>query len=165
MSEKLTDLLTGALAPGIYRLASRANVAIIAARAEKRGWRFFHLDGQQIATKDHFLRACATAMRFPSYFGNNWDALEDSLRDLAWIPAQSGYLLLYDAAGRFATAHPEDFAVALDILHQAIASWQATSTPMAVLLRGVARGTPAFSVLTLGERLKAKRAGGHNGRE
>ena len=139
MSNKLVDLFSGAVTPGVYRLGSRASATAIAGQAENHGWRCFCLDGRQIASKADFLRASAVVMQFPSYFGKNWDAQEDSLRDLAWVPAQRGYLVLYDHVERFATAQPEEFVTALDVLRSAVESWRATATPMTVLLRGMGR--------------------------
>ena len=40
------------------------------------------------------------AMKFPAYFGNNWDALEECLRDMEWLPAK-GYVLLLHGASEF----------------------------------------------------------------
>lgn len=139
MNDKLQDLLTGAAAPGIYRLTSRRTPANIAAQAEVRGWRVFHLDGAHVASKNEFLAACAQAMGFPAHFGHNWDALVDSLRDLSWAPAGRGYLVLYDNAGRFAAAQPQEFATAVDILRSSVTSWQEKASPMVVLLRGAGR--------------------------
>ena len=41
-----------------------------------------HLDGTKITSKESFLKEIAEALEFPDYFGHNWDALEDCLRDL-----------------------------------------------------------------------------------
>ena len=38
-----------------------------------------------VSTKDELLRRLAEALRFPDYFGHNWDALSDCLRDLSWL--------------------------------------------------------------------------------
>lgn len=139
MSDKLTDLFEGRVEPGMYRLTSRASAETIGDAAAQHGWRFVHLDGRQIASKADFLRASAAALDFPAYSGRNWDALQDNLRDLAWAPAEHGYLVLYDHAGEFASAAPADFAVALDILRSSAANWRETATPMTVLLRGAGR--------------------------
>jgi hypothetical protein len=147
MSDRLGSLLHGEIAPGVYRWASRASAINVVRRAEQVGWRCFALDGQRIAFKDDFLRACAAAMHLPAYFGYNWDALEDALRDLAWTPAERGYLVLYDGTGHFAHARPDEFAVALSILHDAVDSWRPTPTPMAVLLRGLGRAGPRIPLL------------------
>jgi hypothetical protein len=142
MSNKLADLLAGTVPSGVYRLASSASAAALAAGAGEAGWTFFQLEGGEITSKTAFLGACAAAMGFPDYFGANWDALEDNLRDLSWAPAKAGYLVLYDGAGVFAAAAPADFRVALAILRSAAAFWARTATPMIVLLRGLGRRGP-----------------------
>jgi len=40
-----------------------------------------------IRSKQKLLRILAIQLQFPAYFGNNWDALEECLRDLSWLPA------------------------------------------------------------------------------
>ena len=135
MSVRLNAILAETLPPGIYDLNSRARASTIVQAVERHGWRCFYLDGRQIGDKAAFLAACAQAMRFPSYFGHNWDALEECLTDLAWAPA-SDYVLLYDDVAGFASAHPAEWATARAILAGAIAHWRARGTPMYVLLRG-----------------------------
>jgi hypothetical protein len=135
MTVKINAILAETLPPGIYSLGSRARAGTIAQVVERHGWRCFYLDGRQIGDKAAFLAASAQAMRFPSYFGHNWDAFEECLTDLVWAPA-SGYVLLYDDVDRFAAAHPADWATARAILADAITHWQARGVPMYVLLRG-----------------------------
>jgi len=57
------------------------------------GFVTFELDGRRVGGKSDLLNELAIAVRFPPYFGCNWDAASDLLRDLSWIPAQ-GYVLL-----------------------------------------------------------------------
>jgi hypothetical protein len=147
MNDRLTDLLTGHVSPGIYRLTQPTAAAEIARRAAQHGWRFARLDGRQIASKAAFLAAFAAALEFPAYFGRNWDALADSVRDLSWAPAERGYLALYEDAGVFAAAAPADFTVALEILRSAVASWRETATPMTILLRRAGRAAPLIPKL------------------
>ncbi len=137
MSEKLDALFSGRRSPAVYRWAAQPGTAALRDEAESHGWRFFHLDGRRIADKDGFIDACARAMHFPGYSGKNWDALEESVRDLEWAPAVRGYLLVYDYAGRFLRSRPADFATALNILRSAVNYWAGTGTPMAVLIGGV----------------------------
>lgn len=120
-------------AAGIYHV-TEVDRTDLAAVCQAKGIQFFDLDGSQVTNKPEFLRMAAQAMRFPEYFGYNWDALEDCLTDLNG-ECEAGYLVLYSHADRFATTDPEQWNVLLQILHSAIAAWQTTNTPMYVLLQ------------------------------
>lgn len=139
MKDRLDDLLAGRIPPGLYRLTQPLTIAEIAARAGRHGWHCARLEGRRIRSKTDFLDACAEALAFPAYFGRNWDALTDCLRDLSWLPAAAGHLVVYEDAGVFAATAPADFAVALDILRAAVADWRDTPTPLVVLFRRAGR--------------------------
>lgn len=143
----LDPLWRGDLAPGLYQLKSRYRSALILAEVAAHGWQPIHLAGQSVIDKPSFLRACAEAMRFPAYFGNNWDALADMLGDLSWLPAQ-GYVLLYDHADTFARHSPAEWEIAQTILAETAAYWGARGTPFYVLFRGMraAHGLPPLAV-------------------
>ena len=83
--------------------------------------------------KDEVLERFAAALRFPDWFGRNWDALADCLGDLSWWPAQ-GYLLLLDHAGAWREAEPGDFATLLGIANDAAAAWSAQRVPFWALV-------------------------------
>jgi hypothetical protein len=146
MNDRLTQLLTGALPPAVYRAATRPSAAALTRLAEAHGWRVYRLAGREIADKGAFLDASARALRFPGYFGRNWDAFEECLNDLSWEPA-GRQLLLFEDAGRFAAAEPAHFATALAILQNVVANRQATAAPLVVLLRGAGRVATAFARL------------------
>jgi len=40
-----------------------------------------------IRTKEALLCELYQRLHFPDYFGNNWDALDECIRDLSWLPA------------------------------------------------------------------------------
>lgn len=67
---------------------------------ESAGVAAFDLSGESIRSKDDLLRAIAEAMRFPDYFGMNWDAVIDCLRDLADRTPAEGHVLFVHAAER-----------------------------------------------------------------
>jgi|YNPBryantNP2012_1023418.scaffolds.fasta_scaffold00146_2 hypothetical protein len=147
MKDRLDDLLAGRIAPDVYRLTQPILANEIAARADRCGWRFARLEGRQIRSKAAFLEACSRALAFPAYFGRNWDALADCLRDLSWAPAAAGHLVLYEDAGIFAAAAPADFAVALDVLRAAVAYRRDAPPPLVVLLRRAGRAAALVSRL------------------
>jgi RNAse (barnase) inhibitor barstar len=70
--------------------------------------RVVFLDGSRIETKLEFLDAVAAALSFPDYFGRNWDALDECLRDMT-----EPTILEWADAERFAVADPEGFQGAL----------------------------------------------------
>ena len=73
--------------------------------------------------KKGFLNAMASALRFPDYFGHNWDAFYDCLLDLKHEDGDGTLLVLQDASG-FARAAPEEFAAAVDTLTDAAQYWK-----------------------------------------
>ncbi|WP_051176030.1 barstar family protein [Luteimonas mephitis] len=83
--------------------------------------------------RDEVLERFAAALRFPEWFGGNWDALADCLGDLSWWPAD-GYLLLLDHASAWRVSEPFDFATLLEILNDAAMSWSAQRLPFWALV-------------------------------
>ena len=69
-------------------------------------------------SKAELLQRLALALKLPAGFGQNWDALLDSLRDLGWLHG-AGHALLLDHANDLRDAAPKDFDTLLDILHDA----------------------------------------------
>lgn len=67
--------------------------------------------------KVELLRRLATALKVPAGFGQNWDALVDSLRDLGWLHG-IGHALLLDHANDMRQAAAKDFDTLLGILHE-----------------------------------------------
>ena len=72
--------------------------------------------------KNAFLKTIAKSLRFPDYFGHNWDAFYDCLIDLEHEKGEGILVLLREASG-FARAEPEEFAAAVDTLQDAVEFW------------------------------------------
>jgi RNAse (barnase) inhibitor barstar len=106
----LNTALTRKKPADLYRFHSSAAPVTIKKFVQKKGWRFFYLDGRRIANKQEFLTACVKSFALPAYFGNNWDALEECLHDLS--PAD-GYVVLFDLADKF--MQTEDWQTAVSI--------------------------------------------------
>lgn len=139
--QQLKHLLSGPIEPGMYRIPADANTNTIQRLAEAQNWRFFHVDGAAVEDKRSFIRTAGDAMQFPAYSGQNWDAFEESLRDLTWAPAR-GYLVLFDEPDQFARRDPAQWAVARTILEDAISFWRAQGRPVVVLFRRAGRALP-----------------------
>ena len=99
------------------------------------------LDGTEAGSRAGFFRELAHTLRFPDYFGRNWDAVYDCLTDLNWLPA-TGYVLVVDGFDHFAMNEPEQWAIGLKVLREACAFWQPLSRPMVALLSGPSELAP-----------------------
>jgi hypothetical protein len=76
-----------------------------------------------IRSKQKLFAILADKLHFPRYFGWNWDALEELLRDLSWLSAVSIVIihddLPFGAAG-------ENRVIYLQLIQAVTAHWQAT---------------------------------------
>jgi RNAse (barnase) inhibitor barstar len=73
-----------------------------------------------VRSKQKLLRILADQLQFPAYFGNNWDALEECLRDLSWLPA--GNVEIHHRDIPFPPGS-QDRRIYLQILEAASAFW------------------------------------------
>ena len=94
----------------------------------------------------------AQALEFPDYFGHNWDAMEECLADLEWLPAKGYILLITDAEGVLPDDE-EEYETFLEILRDAGEAWGNGQAGM-----GARRATPFHVLFAVSEQDKAKRA-------
>ncbi|HYT48426.1 MAG TPA: barstar family protein [Burkholderiales bacterium] len=115
---KLLERLRDPSRSGVYR-ASRTDVIADAVRGSA-------LDVAEISlAKEHLFKAFASALEFPAWFGQNWDALEDCLGDLSWRAAE-GHVLLVLHHDRLPK---DDLGVLLDVLASSAEYWAARGKP------------------------------------
>ena len=88
--------------------------------------------------KEKLLSVLAAKLRFPSYFGHNWDALEECLRDLSWLSEQPRVVIVHEAFPFSATG--DSLATYQGILADAVAVHRQRGTPP--LLEVVFPGPP-----------------------
>lgn len=146
MKEKLEQLFSRERTSGLYRIEAFVEPEKVRRMAEEHGWRFFHVDGSQVEDKRSFIRATGEAMSFPAYSAQNWDAFEESIRDMTWAPAP-GYVVLFDEPDQFAARDPEQWEIAKSILQNAVDTWRLNGSPMVVLFRKAGRALPEVSWL------------------
>lgn len=77
------------------------------------------IDGEKARDKAGLLREAAVALRFPSYFGGNWDALLDCLRSLPEFNPAGGYALVILNSGSLLSASQADLADFRDVAETA----------------------------------------------
>ncbi|MFF3380333.1 barstar family protein [Streptomyces sp. NPDC002680] len=130
----LVPVLAGSVPAGVlsWPAALPAEGALEAAR--EAGWETADLDLADVTDKAGLMTACATALRFPDWFGANWDALADCLGDLEWWPATRGRLLLVRNWQAYAAARPEEWKTLQEIFADAAAAWRETETGLAVVM-------------------------------
>lgn len=117
---KLLQRLMDASRSGVYR-TSRAEPVLDAARGSRLHLARISLKGAP--AKDAMLNALATSLRFPEWFGGNWDALEDCVTDLSWQVAD-GYVLLFDD---FSLG--DELGILLDVLAPSAEFWAGRGKP------------------------------------
>jgi len=131
MSKRITQVLPANTLPE----NDSAVIGKMTSGLKQQGIQIFYLDGREACDKPSFLSKIATVMKFPDYFGHNWDALDECITDLDWCPAER-YVLIYDQSEIFSKAAPTEWETAYDIFRSAVAYWQETDTPMDILFIG-----------------------------
>jgi len=77
--------------------------------------RLLVLDGATLPDGPALFRSLAAGLRFPGYFGSNWNALDECLHDLEWL-TDGAILLAVRNAQRLLEAEPEGLGTFLSIL-------------------------------------------------
>jgi hypothetical protein len=119
---KLIQQLQDPAGSGVYRTGG---IDALAAAVHGSGLDFARISLQGVTEKASLLRTLARSLRFPDWFGGNWDALEDCLTDLSWRDAQ-GHVLAFEA---FESLPADDLGVLSDVLMAAAEFWRARGKP------------------------------------
>ena len=96
-------------------------------------WRILSLDLTACRSKADFLERAAMTLKFPTWFGHNWDALSDCLTDMSWWPA-GRYVIILRYAMDFCFADADGFNIALEILRDAALQQAEGPLPMRILV-------------------------------
>lgn len=99
---------SSAAAQEAERLAGAANLAV---------WRF---DLDELRTKSDVLAVIGRVLGMPDYFGSNWDALEEGLRD---FDEGKGWLLIFEHADSILALPRQDLTVFAEILSSTAECW------------------------------------------
>ncbi len=107
------------------------------------------IQGKKCRTPSGLFNEFARALAFPDYFGHNWDALEECLADLEWLPAK-GYILLITDSHTVLPDDEEEYETLLEVLDDAGEAWSKGHT-------ADGRRAPFHVVFIIAEQDKPKR--------
>lgn len=101
--------------------------------AAHAGLRFLGADLAHAADKTGLFIALAHGLKLPAHFGNNFDALADSLEDRDWL-GKTGCVIHLGHAAHFRDAHSHDWETLQDIFSEASTFWSELHVPFWVLV-------------------------------
>jgi RNAse (barnase) inhibitor barstar len=127
---KLPDLHDLEIA-GVHAWHGDAHALAAGANAAKL--RFLAADLKTVNNKPELLAAMAKGLKLPEHFGNNWDALADSVEDNAWLGKAGCVVALANTAG-YRKAHGVDWTMLEDILAEAADYWRERHKPFWVFV-------------------------------
>ena len=107
------------------------------------------IQGKKCPTPSALLDEFARVLAFPDYFGHNWDAFEECLADLEWLPAK-GYIVLITDTDAVLPDDEEEYDTLLEVLDDAGEAWSKGQT-------ADGRRAPFHVVFVIAEQDKSKR--------
>jgi RNAse (barnase) inhibitor barstar len=119
---------------GVYAVTKGAEADIKRA-AKAHGLDYVKVDLKGVTGKEGFLKKAAKEFTFPPYFGMNWDAFSDCLKDMQWRPA-TGYAILIENPQAFMANAPEDAQLAGRIFDSSVQYWKQKKVPFFIIFRG-----------------------------
>jgi len=109
------------------------------------------INGKKCSTPAGVFAEFARALGFPDYFGHNWDAMEECLADLEWLPAK-GYVLLITDAQAVIPEDEEEYETLLEILSDAGEAWSKGQAG------GGSQAIPFHALFAVSEQERLRRA-------
>jgi hypothetical protein len=81
------------------------------------------LRGRLMRRREGLFDQFGALLQFPCYFGGNWNAFVDCMRDLDWLHANGFLIVLLDAVDVLADGDPDEFVLLLRWLSETGQSW------------------------------------------
>jgi RNAse (barnase) inhibitor barstar len=105
----------------------------IATAAAATKLRLYSADLRAVDSKAALLAVISKGLKLTEHFGNNWDALADSVEDGAWL-GKTGCVVVLQNAGPYRKAHGVDWTTFEDILAEASDYWRERHKPFWVFV-------------------------------
>jgi RNAse (barnase) inhibitor barstar len=119
--------LQNAAAPWSSLLVTPPGTVVTSLVKPPAGYALRIVQGKKCTTLTGVFEEFARALEFPDYFGHNWDALEECLADLGWLPAK-GYVILIAEAQSVIPGDDEEYETLLEVLNDAGEAWSKGQT-------------------------------------
>jgi RNAse (barnase) inhibitor barstar len=78
--------------------------------------------GSKMQTTKDLFNEVSAALQFPYYFGFNWDALDECVNDLDWMP-ESAYVLIFTHLDQILAAEKDAEKLFLKVVHDSAQEW------------------------------------------
>ena len=124
-------------ASGLFAVTGE-HLPALAEAARASGCEVHLVDLAGARTKDELLRHVARDLRFPDWFGHNWDALADCLADLNWLESAPGRVIVL----AHCDARLDDAGMLTEIFDEAAIDWADCDQPFWVFVTPPDASTP-----------------------
>ena len=126
----LQKMLAQPAQAGVYRLPNqpKGEKTVLAKAAKSLGFASFKVSLGMSEEMPAILAAFGRDLKFPAWYGANFDALNDCLTDFSWHEAP-GYIIVISGADTLVAAR-EHFAALNAVFANAIAQWQTDNIPL-----------------------------------
>jgi len=118
---------------GIHPLETPEALVCLVRTCETSLLRYFVIDIGDALSKAQLLERFSEALKFPDYFGYNWDALYDVLCDREWF-GDSGVVLHLKHTASFEKLAADDWLTLCAILEETINYWRRSGLPFWVFV-------------------------------
>ena len=105
----------------------------VAAAAHHAKLRYLDVDLSHADDRATLFAALAKGLALPEHFGNNFDALADSLEDSDWL-GKTGCAIRLGHATHYRKTHPHDWGTLEEILSEASTFWRERNRAFWVLI-------------------------------
>ena len=105
----------------------------VAAAAHHAKLRYLDVDLSHAEDRATLFAALAKGLALPEHFGNNFDALADSLEDRDWL-GKSGCAIRLGHATHYRKTHPHEWSTLEEVLSEAATFWRERNRAFWVLV-------------------------------
>ena len=119
-----TDRLTSLAPPWVHLVVLKPGERAEMALRAPGGFIAKTIDGCRARSKAALIEELVRAFECPEGTGRNWDAVEECLADLEWLPAK-GYVLVIANAEELLAESPDEYRTFIELLKDVAAEWAA----------------------------------------